>query len=184
MTKFAFLLFLLFIPKIGYSQIAASSAETCPLKVGETIPDVTVFDVKSIPLKISDALGSTPTVLIFYRGGWCPYCNIHLSALQERENEFIKMGFQIIAVTPESSEKIQKTLDNQKLNYTILSDGRFELMSSMGLAYVDRKNRTLPIPSVYIVDGNGVVQFNYVNPNYKVRIKPELLIKAAELSLK
>ncbi len=184
MTKLTFLFSLLLFAQSASGQIADSSAETCPLKMGETIPDVTVFDINSNPLKISEAIGSTPTILIFYRGGWCPYCNVHLAALQEREKEFIKMGFQIIAVTPDSSDKIQKTLEKKDLSYTILSDSNFELMSRMGLAYLDRKNRTLPIPSVYIVDGNGVVQFNYVNQNYKVRIEPELLLKAAELSFK
>ncbi|MGL1887785.1 MAG: peroxiredoxin family protein [Reichenbachiella sp.] len=184
MKKIIFIFSFLLIANMSYSQIAASGAETCPLKIGEQLPDATVFDINSNPIKITEALDSKPTVLIFYRGGWCPYCTVHLAALQEKEGEFIEMGYQILAITPDSLDKIQETLDKKDLNYTILSDSSFELMSKMGIAYIDRKNRTLPVPSVYIIDSKGVVQFNYVNPNYKVRIAPELLLKAAELAVK
>lgn len=184
MTKLISLFFFAFILNTGHCQIASSNTETCPLKIGVAIPDATLFDLKSKPIKTSEILGSTPTVLIFYRGGWCPYCNIHLAELQKIEKKILDLGFQIIAVSPDKSENIQKTLDDKDLTYTILSDSNFELMSKMGLAYIDRKKRTLPVPSVYIIDSNGIVQFNYVNPNFKVRIKPELLLKAAELSVK
>ncbi|MFY0653704.1 MAG: AhpC/TSA family protein [Cyclobacteriaceae bacterium] len=174
----------LFLIHSAYGQIATSSDKTCPVKLGETIPNASVLDVNSKTMDISEAIGSKPSIIIFYRGGWCPYCNVHLAALQEYEKELIKMGYQIIAVTPDSPDNIKKTLNEKELTYTILSDNKYELMSKMGLGYVDRKNRTLPIPSVYIVDADGKVKFNYINPNFRVRIEPELLMKAAELAIK
>lgn len=184
MIRLTLLAIILFQFQTTFSQISASGSETCPLKVGAAIPEASISDVKLGRMDISEALASKPTILIFYRGGWCPYCNVHLAALQEKEQTFIDMGYQIIAVTPDPPENVQKTLNEKGLTYRILSDDKYELMSKMGLAYTDRKNRTLPVPSVYIVDGNGIVQFSYVNTNFRVRIEPELLIKAAEISIK
>ena len=77
-----------------------------------------------------------------------------------------------------------ETIDKNDLTYTVLSDREMDFTSKMGLAFKDHKDRILPVPAVYLVDTANVVQFNYVNPNYRVRPHPELLLKAAELMMR
>src|SRR5882724_8998499 len=104
----------------GNGVVAQKAEDVQPLKVGDSIPDGTVktIDGKDVSLK---SLIQKPTVLIFYRGGWCPYCSTQMGQLVKLEPKLVKMGFQILAVSADWPEKLKESLAKQRVNYTLLS---------------------------------------------------------------
>ncbi len=194
---------------LSYHANAASVAETqdmvTPLLNGQSIPNTTVTTITGEELGLKQVLAGKKTILFFYRGGWCPFCNVQMGQLQSVEGDLKKLGFQLVGVSTDSVKDIQISTTDKKLSYQLLSDYNSKLSQAFGLAFfasqpvTDRylaklkltnplqKNKAgeerlvLPVPAVYMIDGDGLVHFQYVNPNYKVRLAPELLLKAAEL---
>ena len=200
---------MLFSIKVSANTLIADSPEqVTPLLNGLTIPAVYLTDSHGKAVALTELVKQKPSVLVFYRGGWCPYCNAQLAALREIEPRLTQLGYQLIAITPDSVASINKSLmdtGGQKLNYTLLSDSQFVASSAFGLAYyLDDKTAAaykgklgslitteagsekvvLPVPAVYIVNTDGEALFSYVHINYKTRLHSELLLKAAELALK
>jgi peroxiredoxin len=121
--------------------------------------------------------------------------------LQSIESELVQLGFQIIAVSPDRPEILKKLAEKKGLKYYVLSDNEMTAAISLGIAFkVDdatvkkyktsfgidleadsgQKHHLLPVPSVFVIGHDGVIQFSYVNPNYKVRIDPGVLMEAAK----
>ena len=137
-----------------------------------------------------DILSKQPTVIMFYRGGWCPYCNKHLTEIKGVESKIIKLGFQIIAISPDSPENLQLTDSKNTLSYSLYSDGDGTLMKAIGIAFKapersmekllknsDGLNEGyLPVPSVFVVNTSGIIEFEYINPFYKSRLDADLLL--------
>jgi len=192
------------------TQVTKSIAETAeqvsPLMNGQQIPasvQVTTIDGKK--LSLGKVVNNKKTILFFYRGGWCPFCNTQMGQLKKIEDKLNKLGFQLIGISTDNEQDLQKSVGKHQLNYQLLADFNSVTSQAFGLAYfasqkvTDRylaklslknplqKNSAgderlvLPVPAIYIIDSKGLVQFNYVNPNYKVRLHEELLLKAAEL---
>ncbi|TAA47452.1 peroxiredoxin-like family protein [Corallincola spongiicola] len=195
---------LILIPTAVMAKIADDAESVSPLMNGQTVPDVQVKDLQGTAISLLELSKQKPTVIIFYRGGWCPFCNAQLSGLQEIESKLAKMGYQLLAISPDTPAQLAETSKDRELGYQLLSDRSLAASQGFGLAfYLDDKTAeryrgkmgavfaseqgddriVLPVPAVYVVDQQGLVQFNYVHPNYKVRIQPELLLKAAELAL-
>lgn len=174
----------------SYAQIAEKAEDVSPLLIGETIPNETIYNAKNEPIQIDKILKEKPTVLVFYRGGWCPYCNLHLAALGEAEADILKLGYQIIAISPENYQNIQPTVEKDKINYKVFSDPKANLTQKMGLAfktnqktldYLSTKTKgevseALPVPAVMVVNTDGEILFEYINPNYKKRLTSALLL--------
>ncbi|MBU2112444.1 MAG: AhpC/TSA family protein [Gammaproteobacteria bacterium] len=199
--------FLFSIKLIAAPVIALSPEQVTPLLNGLVIPAVSLTTADNQTVALTQLVQQKPSVLVFYRGGWCPYCNAQLAALRDITPQLNKLGYQLIAITPDSVASISKSLNDtggQKLNYTLLSDANFVASSAFGLAYyLDDKTAAaykgklgslitteagtekvvLPVPAVYIVNTQGEALFNYVHINYKTRLESELLLKAAELAL-
>lgn len=195
------------IKLIAAPAIAPTPEQVTPLLNGLTIPAVNLTTADNQTVALEQLVKQKPSVLVFYRGGWCPYCNAQLAALRDIEPQLAKLGYQLIAITPDSVASISKSLADtggQKLNYTLLSDANFAASSAFGLAYyLDDKTAAaykgklgslitteagsekvvLPVPAVYILNTKGEAVFNYVHINYKTRLEGELLLKAAELAL-
>ncbi|TCC98123.1 AhpC/TSA family protein [Pedobacter frigidisoli] len=174
--------------------VPANPADISPLLIGETIPSVVLPDATGKSFNLNESMASKPTILVFYRGGWCPFCRKQLSGMQTIEGDLTKMGYQIIAISTDSPENLTKTMGKQHLTYTLLSDSELSASKKFGIAYVGPKNyektliegsngknvdKLLPVPSVFILDGKGVIKFEYINPDFKQRISPELLKAAA-----
>jgi len=174
------------------------------LTVGESVPAVSVRTEAGAAVKLSDAIGGKPTVLIFYRGGWCPFCTRHLAALAEAEPELTAAGFQLLAISPDQPAKLRAKPSHQKLPYTLLSDSEMNATRAFGIAFkVDdalvgkykndygidlegdsgQTHHLLPYPAVFIVDRAGVIRFVHVNPDYKVRMSPGEIVAAARGAL-
>jgi peroxiredoxin len=195
------------IKLMAATSIAEAPEQVTPLLNGLTIPDVTLTTTDNTNVALTALVKKQPSVLVFYRGGWCPYCNAQLAALRNIEPDLAKLGYQIIAITPDSVSSISNSLNDtggQQLNYTLLSDHQFQASRAFGLAYyLDDKTAAiykgklgslitteagtekvvLPVPAVYILNTDGEVVFNYVHINYKTRLESDLLLKAAALAL-
>ena len=172
------------------NQVPEKPEDISPLLIGETIPDINLPDASGKNFDLNKAVSEAPTILIFYRGGWCPYCSRQLSGIQEIEQDLKKLGFNIIAVSTDSPENLTKTLGEEKLSYKLLSDSELIAAKKFGIAYKGPKaydkllpeasggknvDKLLPVPSVFIIDTKGVIQFEYINPNVVDRISPTLL---------
>ena len=172
------------------AQIPERAEDISPLLIGETIPDVVLKAPDAIDHSISDILSEKPAVILFYRGGWCPYCNVHLAEIQGSESEIIKLGYQIVAISPDSPENLQLTDEKNKLQYSLYSDSDGSLMKAMGIAFkapersIDKLKKYsnglnegfLPVPSVFVVDTSGIIEFEYINPNYRTRLGADFLL--------
>ena len=106
-----------------FSQIADIPENISPLLIGEKIPNISLRDVDGNEIKTNKII-SKKTVLVFYRGGWCPYCNSQLADMQEIENQIIDLGYQVIAISPDAPSFLKQTedknliaLQNRQHNY-------------------------------------------------------------------
>lgn len=183
------------------SEVPANAADVNPLKVGDQAANATVLDADAKPVALADVYSSAPTVLIFYRGGWCPYCTAHLGKLATIEDELASAGYQIVAVTPDAPQFVKETAQRHKLNYLLLSDSAAAAARAFGLAFrVDdetvsryltfkepidlekragEKHHILPVPAAYVIDRQGVIRYAYYSPDYKSRVDEQALLKAA-----
>jgi peroxiredoxin len=186
--------------------IAETAEQVSPLMNGQQIPStMQVTTIEGEKTSLGQVLKNQKTILFFYRGGWCPFCNTQMGQLKKIEKELIKLGFQLIGISTDSPEDLQKSISKHQFSYQLLADFNSNLSQAFGLAYYASQKTTdkylsamnlknplqknvagnmrlvLPVPAIYIIDRKGLVQFNYVNPNYKVRLHEELLLKAASL---
>lgn len=171
-----------------------------PLSAGEKAPTATLRGPDGQSVDLAAKYARKPTVLIFYRGGWCPYCNTHLGQIATAEPELLRMGYQVLAISPDRPEELARTLDKQELTYELLSDSDVKLARAFGLVFhVDdptvekyrgfgidleqasgRDHHMLPVPAVYIVDQTGVIRFAHWDADYKQRLAPEVLLERAK----
>lgn len=169
-----------------------------PLLAGEQIPVLQLPKSSGEMFDLNKSVSETPTILIFYRGGWCPYCSKQLAGLQEIEKDLKKLGYQIIAISTDSPGNLGKTMDKEKLSYTLLSDADLNAAKHFGIAFKSPKNydkflpetsggknidKLLPVPSVFILNKKGNILFEYINPNMTQRLSAPLL-KAAAAALR
>lgn len=162
---------------------AKSAEEVTPLLVGSKTPSVTLQDTEGDSKALDDVLSGKSTVLIFYRGSWCPYCNVHLSELAAIERQLEELGFQVVAVSPDTPEELDATEVKHNLGYQLLSDSKFEAMEAFGVAYDNKRRGKLPVPSVFLITPDQRISFQYVDPNYRYRVPGKLILSAAEASL-
>lgn len=201
MIRSSIITFLLFISVFVQAQgnsvsIAPEKPEDIsPLLIGEKIPMAQLPDANGKMVDLNKAIASQPTVLVVYRGGWCPYCAKQLSGLQEALPELQQLGYQLIAISTDDPAGLAKSAAKEKLAYTLLSDADLSLSKQMGIAFKAPKaywnmlpkttggkdtDLLLPVPSVFILDKKGVIQFEYINPDFKQRMDPVLLQAAAK----
>lgn len=174
------------------SVVPNDTKEICPILIGENLPDAEVKNLKSEDVSISELTLEKPTIIVLYRGGWCPYCNTHLAELNEIQDKIQNLGFQVLAVSPDSPNDLEKTLEKGELSYQLLSDSDMVFAQSLGVAFkvdektverykgygieLEKSKFQLPAPAVFVVDAKGVIQFSFVNPNYKVRLNKDILL--------
>ncbi|HMQ10546.1 MAG TPA: peroxiredoxin-like family protein [Oligoflexia bacterium] len=166
------------------------------LQVGQSIPKVTLKDITDNDVQLNKLVQEKPTVLIFYRGGWCPYCNVHLSELVSIEKDILKKGYQIVAISIDTPEQLKKTLSKNSIQYTLLSDSQAVASKKFGLAFrVDdetykkyigyginleeasgEKHHILPVPAVFLVNQKGKITYSHINPDYKIRLSTKKIL--------
>lgn len=172
------------------AQIPLKAEDISPLLIGETIPKVDVIDTDGNIVSLTKIIEHKPTVLIFYRGGWCPYCNLQLSGLVSIENEILQLGYQIVAISPDDVKNLKPTIEKDSIKYKLYSDSDGNLIKKIGIAYKTpvmvkgyiagktqgKISEVLPVPTVMVIDTKGEILFEYINPNYKKRISSGMLL--------
>lgn len=189
----------------GLDGIAASAAEVDPVKTGEKAPRFTVRTVEDQPYVFDPDNLEKPVMIVTFRGGWCPYCNLHLSELKDVVPELQSKGVDVLFLSGDRPEILYDSLkqetqeDIDGMGYTILSDADIDAAKALGIAFrqeqatIDRyenngmdiagssmKNHgVLPVPAVYVIDSNGMVTFSFIEADYKVRLPAADVLAAA-----
>ncbi|HKJ17770.1 MAG TPA: peroxiredoxin-like family protein [Xanthomonadales bacterium] len=183
----------------GRYAIHAAAEDAQPLMPGMMAPEFTVMDPAGAPVEFNPASLDQPVIMTFYRGGWCPYCNLHLAEMQEVEQKVKAMGYDIWFISVDQPSVLAESLDEPDLEYQVLSDSDLCATRAFGVAFkipdelverylnydIDiegasgREHHVLPVPSTFIIGTDGIIKFAYSNPNYKVRLPPEVLEAAA-----
>jgi len=169
------------------------------LRAGDIAPDFTLFNAFGIRVKLSDQLKKGPVILAFYRGAWCPFCNIELNVLQRSLTHFKKYNASLIAVTPQMPDKSKEQIEKAEYTFEVLSDLDDSVMKSYNLYFeVPRelhelyKNRFgfditdyngkdrlgLPVPGTYVIGQDGIILSAYAKTDYKMRMEPEDILEA------
>jgi peroxiredoxin len=185
----------------GAEQAAldAAGVPTGVLAPGSRMPDGDLLDIDGRPTTLTTARGSNTTVVVFYRGAWCPYCNITLKTYQEQLLPALtERGVSLVAVSPQTPDGSVSMQEKNELTFTVLSDpgnqiaGRLGILTAPSDAARDIQlsmdldvsavnadgTTTLPMPTVTIVDEHGVLRWIDVHPNYTTRTEPAAVLAA------
>jgi peroxiredoxin len=186
---------------VDRAQIRENAEDVTPILNGTIVPKATVKTADGSPVSLQALLMQKPSIVVFYRGGWCPYCSRQLAELKDIEQDLVDEGYQIIAISPETPEKLQSQKLETEFAAMLISDDKLEAIKAFGVGfyvpndtralYKDRMNielianeedrAVLPAPAIFITDTKGQVVFNYVNPNFRVRPSAALVLSAAKL---
>jgi len=168
------------------------------LKVGDTFPDFSLVNVHNKEMSLDLVSGSKATIISFYRGGWCPYCNIELKALQAALAEFKSKGASLVAITPETPDSSLTTSEKNELEFEVLSDINNDLAKQIGLVFqlppalqsiydkfgidVAKHNKNesfeLPMPATFVLNENNEIVYSFVNEDYTKRADIEAILAA------
>ena len=169
------------------------------LKIGETAPDFTLGNAHGKPVSLYSKLKEGPVVLIFYRGAWCPYCNIQLHALTESLPTFKKHGAQLVAVTPQTPDKSLGQVKKDKYPFEILSDLEYNVAKTYKLyfevplelhefykkkfgldieVYNGKGRLGLPVPGTFVIGKDGKIVAVHAELDYKQRMEPKAILEA------
>lgn len=167
-------------------------------QVGESAPNFTLPDQLGRDVSLKELCANGPVVVSFYRGGWCPYCNLELRALQQALPEMVELGASLVAISPQIPDESMNTAEKNELSFPVLSDvGNtvarqyglvFELAEKLRPLYKDfgidlpksngSESFELPVPGTFIVDGGGVIRLREATADYKQRTEPGTLLEA------
>ena len=180
----------------GIDTLSRSGILDSALNVNDTAPDFTLKNVMKENVNLSKILKKGTVVLFWYRGGWCPYCNLQLRAYNDKLEEFKKYGAQLVAVTPESPDNSLTTKEKNKLEFTLLSDPGNMVAEKFNLKYklpemvkkhwigkldlpdYNKDNSwTLPLAVTYIIDRQGIIRYAFIDADYRRRAEPKEIIE-------
>lgn len=170
--------------------------DICPIKISQKVPDAQVFDLKGKAINLAEYIGERKAILVFYRGGWCPYCMRHLSALQEAKKSIDALGYELIAFTPDDFTNLDSSKIRADFDYTLFSDKKVSAINAFGIGwkvsddtfnkYKEKYNldlefwsgenhHILPVPAVFVIEG-GKIRYQHVDPDYSQRLSAGVLI--------
>ncbi|QXP79430.1 MULTISPECIES: peroxiredoxin-like family protein [Winogradskyella] len=171
------------------------------IKIGEKATDFKLPNPQGNLISLSNLIDKGPVVVTFYRGSWCPYCNLQLRALQAKLSKIKALGATLVAISPETPDGTLTNDEISKMEFIVLSDQNAKVASQYGVAWevpeflmehmrVDRNldlkkinngnDTILPIPATFILGSDGIVKWSYVNVDYRTRSEPDEIIKALE----
>ena len=174
------------------------------LKIGDKIPSFSLPNVKGETITSAELLNRGPLVLSFYRGGWWPYCNLELRALQLVLPAIESFGAQLVAVSPNLPDKSLSAAEKNDLTFEVLSDVRNHVAREFGLLFTLAENLRpiyesfgidipafngddsfeLPMPATYVIDTNGIITHVFVDPDYTRRLEPTEIVEIIKNMMK
>jgi len=178
------------------ADLIASGQAQRARKAGDLAPDFVLNDADGKPVASRDLLAKGPLVVSFYRGVWCPYCNLELQALQAVLPEVSARGARLVAISPQIAANSRKSQRDNKLGFPILSDVGSEVADAFGIRFAlpdylvqvyrsfgnnlpainDDPSWVLPMPAHYVIGGDGVIAYAEINPDYTRRPDPSELL--------
>ena len=185
--------------------IAATAEDIQPLREGQDAPRFTVETVEGESFDFDPRRMERPAIVITFRGGWCPYCNMHLSELRHVLPDIEELDVDVMFLSGDRAELLYSSLDEETrkdidgLGYKLYSDANASAAVAFGIAFrasdstiqrrrdkgqdIDRSSMdlhtVLPVPSVFAIDSDGVIRFAYSNADYKVRLPADDLLQVA-----
>jgi len=187
----------------GIAAARESGIESSALQVGDTAPNFTLSNASGESVELYDDLDKAYVILTWYRGGWCPYCNLTLQYLQRELTEFQKYNANLIALTPELPDSSLSTAEKNELEFEVLSDVGNEVASEYGIVfqltdevagyynkgfdlneYNGDQSNELPLAATYVINNNAEIIYAFLDADYRNRAEPseitEVLKKLAE----
>ena len=187
----------------GIAAVRDSGLAEQVLRVGEQVPDFTLPDTSGRPVTLSDVVRSGPCIVTFFRGGWCPYCNLELRAYQAMLPELDAAGVGVLAIGPQRVDVSTRTAEDNSLGFPVLSDvgnivaATFRIVHPLApdvRAIYERSGHdlatgatpeddggyvTLPLPATFLVDSGRTVRFAFASPDYTERAEPSAVLALA-----
>jgi len=174
-------------------QLLANHIANKALTVGDTIESFQLPDQHGEITPLSDFLKTGPVVLSFYRGGWCPYCNLELKALNAMLPEFNTQNAKLLAISPQLPDSSLDTAQKNALKFTVLSDVQNKVARQFGLVFtLDERLKPiydnfgldlqksngddsyqLPLPATYVINQQGIISYAFVSEDYTKRAEPQ-----------
>jgi peroxiredoxin len=191
-------------PPMVLAQTADDKLGTAPpglgLTVGSAAPNVTLDSISGGPVSLGSLYAKKPTYVIFYRGGWCPFCNMQIHELSKAAPEFEKRGIQLVAISVDKPTEEAKTQAKHGVPFTILSDPKmkalhaFHVVHTAGVdeqkvltgfgidldAYSGESHKSFSVPSIFLVDRRGIVRFQHVDEDFKTRPSVSQMLAVAD----
>lgn len=180
----------------GTSSIKSTFDPSTAIQPGQKLPSFSLTDAHGRTVTSQDLLSKGPVILLFYRGAWCPFCNLTLQAYQQHLEDFRKRGVQFVAITGEVPDTSITSVEKHDLKYPVLSDVGLKLARQLGIVWkqpadmdnifnflkIDWKKdyavdeKELPIPTTIFVGKDGVVKEVFAEANFHERLEPEAAV--------
>ncbi len=177
--------------------VSAEDAKNSALNVGAKMPAFSLSDEKGNMVSSDDLLKTGNLVVVFYRGAWCPYCNLYLRSLQKSLPDIEKNGGKLVAISVENPDTSLTVSQKNELSFKVLSDKNLDLARQFGIVYQlspdtnekykgygidlvkqnDTKTPDLPLSATYIVKQNGEISYAFLEPDYTKRAEPSVIIE-------
>lgn len=185
----------------GIEAVKRAAVVEGAAKTGDTAPDFTLQNSRGQAVTLSEELKKGPVVLTWYRGGWCPYCNVQLAAYQQFLPQIEELGAQLIAVSPELPDKSLTTVEKNGLRFTVLSDSGLKIARKYGLVFEltpeveklyagffsmqeyngpDAAKNELPLAATYVIAPDGKITWSFLEADYTKRAEPRDIVIALD----
>ena len=185
------------IYKAGIEAVAQSGVLERAKNQGDNAPAFTLPDADGKDVSLASLLAEGPIVLVWYRGGWCPYCNLTLRAFAEKVPEIAEAGGRLVAISPELPDNTAATVSKNGIDYTVLSDVGNKVAQEFGVVFsltpevhakynaafnFDSHNGQdsgqLPLAATYVIDREGVIRYAFLDADYTKRAEPSEVVEA------
>ncbi|WP_299440822.1 peroxiredoxin-like family protein [uncultured Aquimarina sp.] len=177
----------------GIDRLKDSQLITRALRTGDKIPEIQLPNAADTSISVQELLVTKKVVLSFYRGGWCPYCNIELQSLQKYQDQFSALGATLVAISPETPNNSMNTSEKNNLSFEVLSDINNKIANEFNLVFTlpkdlievykgfgidliksnGNEDHQLPISATYVIDQDGTIIYDFIKEDYKERADPE-----------
>ena len=179
------------------SDLVAHGLSALALREGDVAPDFSLPDARGHVVALKTLLDRGPVVISFYRGGWCPFCNLELRGLQRVLPEIVQMGASLVAISPQLPDNSLSTQEKNQLTFPVLSDvgniaaKRFGIVFTLPTALVDANRAIgrelveingetgaaqLPMPATFVLDKSGVIRLAFVEEDWSKRLDPDIVL--------
>ncbi|HDZ32790.1 MAG TPA: AhpC/TSA family protein [Pseudoalteromonas sp.] len=181
-------------------ELIAQHIKDNALQIGQKVENFSLANHNGENIELADLLKKGPVIISFYRGGWCPYCNLELKALNDYLPQFKTQSAQLVAISPQLPDETLSTAQKNDLEFDVLSDVSNKVAEQFGLLftlderiqalytqfgidfehYYGDKSFKLPLPATYVINQEGVIKYAFLNEDYTLRAEPTDIMAALE----